>query len=104
MLTRVRGRYSCASIKKREFKVTAIIGAIVIGFIVGLFARFLKPGNDSAGFMLTTLFGIAGALIATFAGQGMGFYNQGEIAGFLMSLIGAIFVIAIYQVAVRKKK
>jgi uncharacterized membrane protein YeaQ/YmgE (transglycosylase-associated protein family) len=75
----------------------SIIWAIVIGFIVGLVAKFLMPGRDPGGFIVTTLLGIVGAVVATFLGQAMGFYAAGQGAGFIASVIGAIIVLAIYN-------
>jgi uncharacterized membrane protein YeaQ/YmgE (transglycosylase-associated protein family) len=72
-----------------------IIGTIIIGFIVGLVARFLKPGRDSMGFIMTTVLGIVGAILATYLGQALGFYYAGEPAGFFGAVVGAIIVLAI---------
>jgi uncharacterized membrane protein YeaQ/YmgE (transglycosylase-associated protein family) len=74
-----------------------IIGTIVIGFIVGLIARFLMPGPDPAGFILTTLVGIVGAVIATFLGQALGLYAPGQPAGFIASVIGAMILLFILR-------
>ena len=68
---------------------------ILIGFIVGLLARALKPGRDSMGIILTTLVGIAGALLAGWAGQAMGWYRPGQPAGFIGALIGAIVILVV---------
>lgn len=68
---------------------------ILIGFVVGLLARFLKPGDDSMGIVLTTLLGIAGALVAGWIGQTMGWYGPGEPAGFVGALLGAILILGI---------
>ena len=68
---------------------------ILIGFIVGLLARALKPGRDSMGIILTTLVGIAGALLAGWAGQAMGWYRPGQAAGFIGALIGAIVILIV---------
>jgi len=68
---------------------------ILIGFIVGLLARALKPGRDSMGIILTTLVGIAGALLAGWAGQAMGWYRPGQPAGFIGALIGAIVILIV---------
>lgn len=73
-----------------------IIGTIVIGFIVGLVARFLKPGDDSMGLIMTTLLGIAGSFAATYVGQMLGFYQAGQISGFIAAVIGAIVILVIY--------
>lgn len=75
----------------------SIILTIIIGFIVGLIARALMPGKDPAGFILTTLLGIGGALLGKFLGQVLGFYGEGESAGFFMSLIGAMIILFIYN-------
>lgn len=71
---------------------------IVIGFVVGLFARFLMPGRDPMGFIVTSLIGIAGAFLATYIGQALGLYLFGQPAGFLASVLGAMILLAIYRV------
>ncbi|UFH49318.1 GlsB/YeaQ/YmgE family stress response membrane protein [Pseudomonas sp. KNUC1026] len=79
-----------------------IIGTIIIGFIVGLLARFLKPGDDSMGFIMTVLLGIGGSLLATYGGQALGIYQAGQAAGFLGALVGAIVLLVIYGLITRK--
>ncbi|MEP7068947.1 MAG: GlsB/YeaQ/YmgE family stress response membrane protein [Usitatibacter sp.] len=74
-----------------------IIWAIIIGFIVGIVAKFLMPGRDPGGFIITTLLGIVGALVATFLGQAMGIYSAGQSAGFIGAVIGAIVVLLVYH-------
>ncbi len=80
-----------------------IIWTILIGFIVGLLARFLKPGRDPAGFFVTAIIGIAGSLLATFGGQALGLYRAGEAAGFIGSVVGAIVVLAIWAAITRNR-
>jgi uncharacterized membrane protein YeaQ/YmgE (transglycosylase-associated protein family) len=80
----------------------SIIWTILIGFVAGLVARAIKPGDDSAGFIVTTLIGIAGSLIATYLGQAMGWYTAGQGAGFIASVIGAIVLLFLYQLVKRK--
>lgn len=80
-----------------------IILTIFVGFIVGLFARAIIPGRDISGFIMTTLLGIAGALVGKFLGQGLGLYAEGESAGFFMSLIGAMIILFIYHEFLKKK-
>jgi uncharacterized membrane protein YeaQ/YmgE (transglycosylase-associated protein family) len=80
-----------------------LIWSIVIGFVVGLIARFLMPGRDSAGFIVTTLLGILGAFIASFLGHSMGLYRPDEPAGFFASVIGAMLVLFIYRLAVGRR-
>jgi uncharacterized membrane protein YeaQ/YmgE (transglycosylase-associated protein family) len=75
----------------------SIIWAIIIGFIVGIVAKFLMPGRDPGGFIVTTLLGIVGALVATFLGQALGLYAAGQAAGFIGSVIGAIVVLLVYH-------
>jgi len=74
-----------------------LIWAILIGFLVGLVAKLLTPGRDPGGFIITTLIGIAGSLLATFLGQAMGLYAAGQSAGFIGAVIGAIILLAIYH-------
>lgn len=81
-----------------------IIWTILIGFVVGLLARFLKPGRDAMGFILTTLLGIAGAFVGTWIGRAIGFYEGGEAAGFIMSLLGAILVLSVWAMVTGNKK
>jgi uncharacterized membrane protein YeaQ/YmgE (transglycosylase-associated protein family) len=80
-----------------------IIWAIIIGFIVGLVAKFLMPGRDPGGFIVTTLLGIVGALVATFLGQAMGIYAAGQSAGFIGAVIGAIVVLLVYHMIRRRR-
>lgn len=75
----------------------SIILTIIIGFIVGLIARALMPGRDPAGFIITTLIGIGGALVGKFLGQAVGLYGEDEPAGFFMSIIGAMVLLFIYN-------
>jgi uncharacterized membrane protein YeaQ/YmgE (transglycosylase-associated protein family) len=80
----------------------SIIMTIIIGFIVGLVARFLMPGRDPMGFILTTLLGIVGALLATWIGHAMGWYAASQSAGFIGAVIGAIVVLLIYHMFRRR--
>jgi uncharacterized membrane protein YeaQ/YmgE (transglycosylase-associated protein family) len=79
-----------------------IIGTIVIGFLAGLVAKFLHPGRDPGGFIVTTLLGIVGAVVATYLGQAVGWYRAGEGAGFIGAVVGAVVVLAIYSFATRR--
>ena len=80
----------------------SIVWTILIGFVVGIVARLLKPGRDATGFVLTTVLGIAGAFVGTYIGQTLGLYAQGEAAGFIMSVIGAIILLVIWGLVSRK--
>jgi uncharacterized membrane protein YeaQ/YmgE (transglycosylase-associated protein family) len=79
------------------------IYTIVIGLIVGLIARLIKPGKDAMGWILTILLGIGGAFIAGLIGQVLGFYRPGQPAGFIASVLGAILLLVIFG-AINKKK
>ena len=79
----------------------SIIGIIFIGLIVGLIARFIKPGNDSMGWIMTILLGVGGSVAATYGGQALGIYKVGESAGFIGAVIGAVVLLVIYG-AVKK--
>ena len=74
-----------------------IIWSIIIGFIAGLVAKFLMPGRDPGGFIITTLLGIVGAVVATYLGQAIGWYRAGEGASFIGAVVGAVIVLAIYR-------
>lgn len=74
-----------------------ILWTIIIGFVVGLVARLLKPGNDSMGFILTTVLGIVGALVGGYLGRVFGIYAPDEPAGFLGATVGAILVLFIVK-------
>lgn len=81
-----------------------IFWIIVIGFIAGVIAKFLMPGkNEPKGFILTTILGIVGAFAGTFFGQLVGIYDSGEQAGFFGQVAGAIIVLAVYGMIIRKK-
>jgi uncharacterized membrane protein YeaQ/YmgE (transglycosylase-associated protein family) len=74
----------------------SILGTILIGFIVGLIARAIKPGDDKLGLIMTTLLGIAGAFVARYVGMAMGLYTEGQAAGWIASVIGAVVLLFIY--------
>jgi uncharacterized membrane protein YeaQ/YmgE (transglycosylase-associated protein family) len=80
------------------------IWTIVIGFVAGLIAKAITPGSGPSGFWLTAILGIAGALAATFIGQLMGFYSEGQPAGFIASVLGAIILLLIYHLIARKSQ
>ncbi len=80
----------------------SLLGAIVIGFIAGLIARAIHPGDDKLGFVMTAVLGIVGALLATYGGRLLGLYPEDSSAGFIASVIGAIVVLFIYNMVARK--
>lgn len=71
---------------------------ILIGFLVGIVAKFLTPGRDVGGFIVTTLVGIGGSLLASWAGQTMGWYAPGQPAGFIAAVVGAIVLLLLLRV------
>ncbi len=81
----------------------SIIATIFIGLIVGLVARFLKPGDDKLGWIMTIVLGIAGSFLAGYAGNAMGWYAAGEPVGFIASVIGAIVLLVIYSLIKSKR-
>ena len=80
------------------------IGWIIFGLIVGIVGKFLMPGRDPGGFIVTILLGIAGALLGGFVGRALGFYQEGEPAGFIMAVIGAILLLAIYRAVIGRRR
>ena len=80
----------------------SILGTIVVGFIVGLIARAVKPGDDKLGWIMTTVLGVAGSLAATYAGGAMGWYAPGQPAGWIASVVGAIVLLVIYGLVKKK--
>lgn len=80
----------------------SILGTIVVGFIVGLIARAVKPGDDKLGLIMTTVLGVAGALVARYVGVAMGWYPPGAPVGWIASIIGAIVLLVIYGLIKKK--
>ncbi len=81
----------------------SIIGTLLIGLFVGIVAKFLMPGKDPGGFIITTLLGIAGAFIAHFIGIKMGWYSSEAPAGFIASVVGAMLLLGIYRLFVGRR-
>ena len=73
----------------------SIIGTLFIGLIVGLVARFIKPGNDGMGWIMTIVLGICGSIAATYGGQALGLYQAGQGAGFIGSVVGAVILLVV---------
>ena len=78
-----------------------IIVTLIIGLVVGLVAKFLMPGKDPGGVIVTILLGIAGSFVATYLGRVMGLYAEGAGAGFIMSVLGAIVLLVVYRLLMR---
>jgi uncharacterized membrane protein YeaQ/YmgE (transglycosylase-associated protein family) len=81
----------------------SVLWTIIIGFVAGVIAKFLHPGpNEPQGFIVTTLLGIAGAFVATYLGQKLGWYQPNEGAGLIGAVIGAIIVLIVWGLFARR--
>jgi uncharacterized membrane protein YeaQ/YmgE (transglycosylase-associated protein family) len=81
-----------------------ILGWILFGLIVGALAKLVMPGRDPGGIIVTMLIGVAGAVLGGFIGRALGFYGEGEAAGFLMSFLGAILLLVLYRMIVGRRR
>ncbi|MEO6396732.1 MAG: GlsB/YeaQ/YmgE family stress response membrane protein [Devosia sp.] len=79
------------------------IGAIIIGFLAGIVARLITPGPHPRGFILTTVLGVVGAVLATWLGQVIGIYQSGETTGFIGAVVGAVIILLIWRQVVRSR-
>lgn len=80
----------------------SILYTLFIGLIVGFIARAIKPGNDSLGWIMTAVLGVAGSFVATYAGQALGLYTAGIAAGWIASVVGAIVLLVVYGLVTKK--
>jgi uncharacterized membrane protein YeaQ/YmgE (transglycosylase-associated protein family) len=80
-----------------------ILSWILFGLVVGVIAKLLMPGRDPGGFIVTILLGIAGALVGGFVGRAMGFYGENQGAGWIMAILGAIVLLALYRMMARRR-
>jgi len=80
----------------------SLLYTLLIGLIVGALAKFIMPGRDPGGIIVTILLGIAGAFVARFLGQALGMYGEGEAAGFIASLLGAILLLFLYRMFTKR--
>ena len=81
----------------------SIIWTLIIGLLAGIVAKLLMPGRDPGGFIITILLGIAGAFLATWLGQAIGWYEAGEAAGFIGAVVGAIIILVVYRMLARRR-
>lgn len=84
--------------------ITGIIGTLIIGFFAGLIARFLKPGDDGMGIIMTSLLGVAGAFLANYGGQALGLYQPGQAASFIGAVVGAIVLLFVVGLVKKASK
>lgn len=81
----------------------SIIWTLVIGLVAGAVAKLLMPGRDPGGFIITMLLGVAGAFLATWLGQAVGWYQAGEGAGFIGAVVGAVIILLIYRIVIKRR-
>ena len=81
----------------------ALLYTLLIGLVVGAIAKFLMPGNDPGGWLITILLGIAGAFVGTFLGRTLGLYTEGQAAGWIASVIGAMVLLFVYRLIVGRR-
>ncbi len=95
--------YIRLAVNRRFLTHMNLIGAIIIGLIVGAIAKFLTPGKDPGGCIITILLGLAGSFVGTYIGQALGLYRVGEPAGFIGSVIGAVLLLLLYRMIFARK-
>jgi uncharacterized membrane protein YeaQ/YmgE (transglycosylase-associated protein family) len=81
----------------------AIITTIIVGLVIGLIAKFIMPGKDPGGWIVTIIIGIAGATVGTLIGRALGMYEPGESAGWIISVLGAILLLWIYRLVTKRR-
>lgn len=81
-----------------------IVTMLVIGLVIGIIAKFLMPGRDPGGIIITILLGIAGSFLAYYVGSAAGWYSEGEPIGFVASVIGAMILLLLYRLLFRRSK
>lgn len=82
----------------------SIIGTLIIGFLAGFVAKLLMPGRDPKGSIITIVLGVVGAFLATWLGRELGWYQEGETAGFLGAVVGSVIILAVYQATIGRKQ
>jgi uncharacterized membrane protein YeaQ/YmgE (transglycosylase-associated protein family) len=88
---------------REQFDMGSIIWTIIIGALAGIVAKFIHPGkNEPSGFVLTAILGIVGAFLASYAGQAMGYYAEGQGAGFIASVIGAVVLLVVWGIFAKR--
>lgn len=82
----------------------SVLVTVIVGLIVGIFAKLLLPGRDPGGFIITILLGIGGAFLAGWFRREMGWYGEGQPAGFLASVLGAIVILLFYRLVAGRRR
>jgi len=80
-----------------------LIGTLLVGLIVGAIAKFVMPGKDPGGIIVTILLGIAGSVVASYLGRTLGWYQEGQTAGWIMSILGAVLLLFLYRLFTGKR-
>lgn len=75
----------------------SLLGMLLIGLVVGFIARAIKPGDDKLGWIMTALLGVAGSFLASYLGMAMGWYQQGDAAGWIASVMGAVVLLVLFS-------
>jgi uncharacterized membrane protein YeaQ/YmgE (transglycosylase-associated protein family) len=86
----------------QEGRMFSLLWMCLIGLVAGAIAKFIMPGKDPGGILITMLLGIAGAVLAGYLGRALGLYGEGQSAGLIMSVVGAIIILAIYRLVKRR--
>jgi uncharacterized membrane protein YeaQ/YmgE (transglycosylase-associated protein family) len=81
-----------------------IITTLLIGLVVGALAKLVMPGKDPGGIIITIVLGVAGAFLASFIGRALGWYTSGDTPGIILSVVGAIILLAAYRLAIQRRK
>jgi uncharacterized membrane protein YeaQ/YmgE (transglycosylase-associated protein family) len=98
-------RLAANGVYQRSTLLMSVIWTIIIGFIAGVIAKFIMPGdNEPSGFILTTILGIVGAFVATYLGQSLGWYSPGEGAGLIGAIVGAVIVLLVYGLIAGRRR
>jgi len=81
----------------------SLLWTLLIGLVIGVVAKFLMPGRDPGGWIVTMLLGVAGSFVAGYLGRMLGWYQEGQSAGFIMSVVGAVLLLFVYRLLTGKK-
>ena len=87
-----------------RFSGMHILWTIILGLIVGAVAKLIMPGRDPSGWIITLVLGIAGSFLGTFLGRAVGWYQEGQSAGFIASVVGAVILLTIYRLVIKKRE
>ena len=87
-----------------DFSAHSIVWILVIGLVIGAIAKFLMPGKDPGGCIITMLIGIAGSFVASYLGQALNWYEKGQPAGFIASIVGAMLLLLLYRLIAPRRK